>query len=252
MEQVFSMVDHLLQKNDSTRKRGLGIRTYRVVPLHPLAGLLEWVSNTIPIGDYLLPSHERINPSDIGVREARQIMRREFERPGTNAASKFKVYQNEICARFNPVFRHFFWETSNGPEDWYERRNKFITSVSATSMIGYIVGLGDRHCQNILLDKTNGQVIHIDLNMIFDLGRTLRIPERVPFRLTRDMVDGMGPAPNELGVSPSFIKCSKETLALLRRQHETVLMIMEVFKHDPLYRWTIKYTFYIHYHLLIC
>lgn len=58
-------------------------------------------------------------------------------------------------------------------------------------MIGYILGLGDRHVMNILIDNVTAEVIHIDLGIAFGQGETLRIPETVPFRLTRDIVDGM-------------------------------------------------------------
>lgn len=37
-------------------------------------------------------------------------------------------------------------------------------------------------------------VIHIDLGIAFDQGKMLKMPEQVPFRLTRDMVDAMGVA----------------------------------------------------------
>lgn len=79
-------------------------------------------------------------------------------------------------------------------------------------MLGHVVGLGDRHCQNILLDKKSDELIQIDLNMIFELGKTSRVPERVPFRLMRDIVDGMGPAGTEGG----FSKASEEAMRLLR------------------------------------
>lgn len=38
----------------------------------------------------------------------------------------------------------------------------YIFSVAASSMVGYILGLGDRHVQNILIDKNTAEVIHID------------------------------------------------------------------------------------------
>ena len=50
---------------------------------------------------------------------------------------------------------------------------------------GYIVGLGDRHSQNILIEKDTAELVHIDLGVAFEQGKTLRTPELVPFRLTR-------------------------------------------------------------------
>ena len=58
--------------------------------------------------------------------------------------------------------------------------------------VGYILGLGDRHVQNILIDTQSAELVHIDLGVAFEHGRILPTPETVPFRLTRDVVDGMG------------------------------------------------------------
>ena len=36
------------------------------------------------------------------------------------------------------------------------------------SMVGYILGLGDRHGENILFDSTNGDCVHVDFNCLFN------------------------------------------------------------------------------------
>jgi ataxia telangiectasia mutated family protein len=59
---------------------------------------------------------------------------------------------------------------------------------------------GDRHVQNILIDKKTAEMIHIDLGIAFEQGRILPTPETIPFRLTRDVVDGLGPS----GVEGTF------------------------------------------------
>ena len=38
-------------------------------------------------------------------------------------------------------------------------------------MIGYVLGLGDRHMQNILIDKSTAELIHIDLGIAFEQVR---------------------------------------------------------------------------------
>lgn len=61
---------------------------------------------------------------------------------------------------------------------------RFYGSVAVISIVGYILGLGDRHLDNILVDFSSGDVVHIDYNVCFDKGLRLKIPEIVPFRLT--------------------------------------------------------------------
>jgi hypothetical protein len=60
MEQLFEVVNNLLQDNAETRMRQLGIRTYKVIPLTPRDGLLEWVEQTIPLATYLLGSNRAV------------------------------------------------------------------------------------------------------------------------------------------------------------------------------------------------
>ena len=47
-------------------------------------------------------------------------------------------------------------------------RNAFTRSSAVMSMVGYIMGLGDRHCENILIFKNTGAVLHIDFDCLFE------------------------------------------------------------------------------------
>lgn len=87
------------------------------------------------------------------------------------------------------------------------------------SMVGYIIGLGDRHLDNVLIDMTTGEVVHIDYNVCFEkgqsltctgntpagvsarhvmdtvcviTGKSLRVPEKVPFRMTHNIETALG------------------------------------------------------------
>jgi ataxia telangiectasia mutated family protein len=88
-------------------------------------------------------------------------------------ASEDKKYEvfNEICRNFQPVFRYFFLEYFQIPSQCLERRLAYARSVAASSMIGYLIGLGDRHCSNILLDVHTAEVVHIDFGIAFEQGR---------------------------------------------------------------------------------
>lgn len=78
--------------------------------------------------------------------------------------------------------------------------------------------------------------MHIDLGVAFEQGRMLRTPEVVPFRLTRDIEDGMGVT----GVEGVFRRCCEETMKVLRRNSEAILTVIGVLIHDPLHRWGVS------------
>lgn len=96
-------------------------------------------------------------------------------------------------------------------------------------MVGTILGLGDRHGENILFEEGNGGTFHVDFNCLFDKGLTFIKPERVPFRLTHNMIDAMG----MYGYEGPFRKSSELTLKLLRQHEETLMTILEAFVYDP-------------------
>ncbi|KAL7693861.1 putative serine/threonine-protein kinase ATM [Plasmopara halstedii] len=234
IEQVFDTMNQFLTKEKTTRNRRLRLRTYRVIPLSPIAGVLEWVENTVPWGSYLvgrtpknLSAHERYHPHEWKHNECRQHLK--------NAPDKLAAFL-EIEKNFTPVFHHFFLEKFPDASVWYRRRLAYVQSAAVTSIIGYILGIGDRHSQNILVHEETGELVHIDFGVVFDQGMALFTPETVPFRLTRDMVDGMGIS----GVDGVYSRCCEVTLQLLRKKSASVVTILEVFVHDPLYRWTLS------------
>ena len=100
-------------------------------------------------------------------------------------------------------------------------------------MVGYMLGLGDRHGENILFDAKTGDTIHVDFNCIFNRGELLEYPEKVPFRLTHNMVKAMGP----LGVEGTFRKACIITLRVLRTNSDILMSIVEPFVYDPLVSW---------------
>jgi serine-protein kinase ATM len=232
MEQVFEQVSNLLKDHRATRQRNLGIRTYKVLPLVSNAGIIEFVQNTIPLHDYLMPAHQRYFPKDMKPNVCRKHISDVQTRPIEYRLRTFR----QVMDHFHPVMRYFFMEMFNNPDDWFGKRLVYTRSTAAISILGYVLGLGDRHGHNILLDEKTGEVIHIDLGVAFEQGRILPVPEVVPFRLTRDLVDGMGITKTE-GV---FRRCCEFTLEALRQESYSIMTILDVLRYDPLYSWNLS------------
>lgn len=113
-------------------------------------------------------------------------MHNEHTSAKSNDQSKLNIYL-KIEKHCKPVFGKLFFDLYRSPSKWYSCRKTYMCSLSTTSMVGYVLGIGDRHAQNILFDKKTSELIHIDLGVAFDQGRLLSTPEMVPFRLTRDL-----------------------------------------------------------------
>uniref|UniRef100_A0A182F611 Serine/threonine-protein kinase ATM n=1 Tax=Anopheles albimanus TaxID=7167 RepID=A0A182F611_ANOAL len=233
MQQVFGIINDLLRHARETARRQLSIRTYKVVPLSRQSGILEWCENTIPIGVWMMKGHTKYRPKDYDPPKARKQFQ-ENAQMGRTFDEKLENYR-DICRHLQPVFRYYFLEHYLKPGDWFARRQKYVKSVATSSMIGYILGIGDRHVQNILIDKRTAEVIHIDFGIAFELGKNLPTPETVPFRLTRDLVDGMGMT----GVEGVFKKSCEKTMEVLRSNQAPIITILEVLLHDPLYSWNV-------------
>ncbi len=43
-----------------------------------------------------------------------------------------------------------------------------MRSVAVANIVGYVVGIGDRHPHNVMLDCTSAEVIHIDFGVAFE------------------------------------------------------------------------------------
>jgi len=164
MQQIFQEMDGVMKRNRETRRRDLRIRTYRVIPLRPNTGVIEWVVNTVALVEYLEKTHASTYPRDWKWSVCRSKI---FKAPEENHKTRLHIYQ-DICRHFRPVLRYFFLEFFKDPDTWLLTRNTYSRSVAASSMIGHVLGLGDRHGQNILLDTQTGEVVHIDLGIAFE------------------------------------------------------------------------------------
>lgn len=73
-----------------------------------------------------------------------------------------------IYKKNRPVLRYKFFEAHKSPSRWFEMRLKYTRSVAVVSIIGYILGIGDRHLSNLLLDVVQGELVPIDFGYAFD------------------------------------------------------------------------------------
>ena len=234
MQQVFGLLNALL------KEEGFRMREYKVMPLSQRSGVLEWCENSMPVQAYLLGdkkkkgAHERYHPEDVTANQCR-VRLNDIQTKNKANTDKLAELFVELCAGIKPAMRFFFHENFPSPLEFVKVRTAYTRSAAVASMIGYVLGIGDRHLQNILIDKATAELIHIDFGIAFEQGRILPSPETIPFRLTRDIVDGFGVS----GVEGAFRRSCEMTLDVLRSNKEEILTVLEVLIFDPLYNWSL-------------
>lgn len=217
------LINRSLKRDAESSRRQLYIRTYAVVPLNEECGIIEWVPGIKTMRDILLGlySSQKVHP-DYGA--LKQLMEE-----ASASESKIRIFTDDVLGRFPPMLPLWFLQQFPNPSAWFAARLRYTRSCAVMSMVGTILGLGDRHGENVNLEEGNGGIFHVDFNCLFDKGLTFAKPERVPFRLTHNMVAAMG----IYGYEGPFRKSSELTLSILRQQEETLMTILEAFIYDP-------------------
>ena len=218
-----AMINRSLKKDAESSKRRLYIKTYAVTPLNEECGLIEWVDNLKTLRDILLNAYKQKNII-INYNELRTLLN-----DASSSPSKTPLFTTKILSKFPPAFHEWFVEMFPEPSAWFAARLRYTRSCAVMSIVGHVLGLGDRHGENILFEETNGGTFHVDFNCLFDKGLTFEKPELVPFRLTHNMVDAFG----AYGIDGPFRKSAELTLNILRAHEDTLMTILETFLYDP-------------------
>lgn len=217
-----AMINRSLKRDAECSKRRLYIRTYAVTPLNEECGLIEWVDNLKTLRDILLRIYNQKNIK-INYMELKDLLDQ-----ASKDKAKLHLFE-DIVASFPPGFHEWFVEMFPEPGAWFTARLKYTRSAAVMSIVGHVLGLGDRHGENILFEEGNGGTLHVDFNCLFDKGLTFEKPELVPFRLTHNMVDAFG----AYGYEGPFRKSCELTAGILRGYEDTLMTILETFLYDP-------------------
>jgi len=104
-------------------------------------------------------------------------------------------------------------------------RDNFTRSCAGYCVITYLLGVGDRHLDNIMV-RTDGCLFHIDFGFI--LGKDPK-PYPPPFRLTKEMAEAMG-YPDDPNYTQKFKTKCCQAYTTLRKHAPLLLNLMSLMK----------------------
>jgi hypothetical protein len=103
-------------------------KAYLVIPLSHKVGLIEWVKQAVPLLQAYREEFPRFASEDITPH---------------SQESKLDAFRR-LAGKSTPCLKKLLWKTSPSPELWFAKVEAFTVSCAQTSMLGWLVGLGDR------------------------------------------------------------------------------------------------------------
>ncbi|XP_031383805.1 serine/threonine-protein kinase TOR isoform X3 [Punica granatum] len=230
--QLFGLVNTLLENSRRTAEKDLSIQRYSVIPLSPNSGLIEWVPNCDTL--HQLIREYRENRKITLNQEHKYMLSFAPDYDHLPLIAKVEVFEYALQNTEGNDLARVLWLKSRTSEIWLERRTNYTRSLAVMSMVGYLLGLGDRHPSNLMLHRFSGKILHIDFGDCFEAAMSReKFPEKVPFRLTRMLVKAMEVS----GIEGNFRSTCENVMQVLRANKECVMAMMEAFVHDPLINW---------------
>lgn len=217
------LLNSLFQSDNECRT--YSIRVYTVIPITEKMGIIEFVENLHTLKQIC---DDLYREKDISIKEIGISMG--FVKKIKTLGKSLK----ELLDRVPPVFSRYFLRQFVHPIEWLQARKRYTITYAVMNSVGYLMGLGDRHCENILFDSKTGETVHVDLNCIFDKGLLLAVPETIPFRLTQNIIDAFGPTKEE----GCYKLTLERVLKFLSRNRDLIVANLLGFVHDPLGEWT--------------
>nr|KAG5704724.1 hypothetical protein BaRGS_005180 [Batillaria attramentaria] len=224
--QLFGLVNSLLRNNADTFRRNL---TFAAIPLSTNSGLIGWVPHCDTLHSLIRDYRDR-KKILLNI-EHRLMLRMAPDYDHLTLMQKVEVFEHALEHTQGDDLARILWYKSPGSEEWFDRRTNYTRSLAVMSMVGYVLGLGDRHPSNLMLDRVSGKIIHIDFGDCFEVAMTReKFPEKIPFRLTRMLINAM----EATGIDGIYRMTCEVVMEVLRQNKDSLMAVLEAFVYDPL------------------
>lgn len=191
VQQLFTIMNKIFREDPTCLNREIYLKTFAVTPMTNRLGSLEWVDNTEPLKALINREHARLeNGRSLNESRAQAGLMKWLKNLPVNQtelAQKSIMHQvvnllnlddEEVSDGFNRTTKLMRWNLlRNGLENlcltsaaFITIKNQFIKSLATFSIASYLIGVGDRHLENFLVDTTDGEVFGIDFGIAFGSG----------------------------------------------------------------------------------
>ncbi|ESO12539.1 hypothetical protein HELRODRAFT_62290 [Helobdella robusta] len=245
IESIFHLMNECMSTEYGAKNNMEGtdfLKTYKVIPMSTKLGWIEWMNDTNTLKNFITSSmtQDELNAYRSELLGPAAIYKKFI---GKDYFDSYKNIERKKCIENlrsienkvpHNIIGRAYRKLSSSLESYFFLRRNFVRSHAQLSICHYILGIGDRHLSNFMVNMLDGSLVGIDFGYAFGIAtQFLAVPELVPFRLTNQMKVFMEPF-QENG---SFRAVMVKTLRCLRNNSRLLLSTMGVFILEPSLDW---------------
>ena len=228
VQQFFELVNSIVSPSDEIAS----ITTMAIIPLSASTGLIQWIPGCDTMQNLIKEYRQRIG-IEVELETAAMIDASLHQFDSLLPVERLEILEEVAEATSERAYdlRNVMWLKALNAESWVKQLLNFAKTSAVMSIVGYMIGLGDRHTANLMVHRGSGRVIHIDFGDCFEATKERKqMAEVIPFRLTRMMKAAMGPC----SIEGSFRGTCEETARTMREHREAVMAVLEIFLREPI------------------
>uniref|UniRef100_A0A8C3LKV0 DNA-dependent protein kinase catalytic subunit n=1 Tax=Chrysolophus pictus TaxID=9089 RepID=A0A8C3LKV0_CHRPC len=231
IEQLFDVMNIVLSRDAACSQRNMQLKTYQVIPMTTRLGLIKWLENTCTLKEFLRNSMTEEEDTNYNRTVFQKICCGECAFNDCLLGNRSLICMQQVTS---VLPRRAFVKMSTSPEAFLALRSHFASSHALMCISHWILGIGDRHLSNFMINKETGGMVGIDFGHAFGSAtQFLPVPELMPFRLTRQFVNLMMPV-KEWGLMYSVMV---HALRAYRADPDLLISTMDVFVKEPSLDW---------------
>jgi DNA-dependent protein kinase catalytic subunit len=160
IQQLFSVMNEIIRKAGFPGRKPL-LKTYKVIPMTSSVGIIEWVNDTKPLKSVLEGEQtEEEKKTKIAALHSAWISEGSKEPTQGYLNSYSKRSREQTIQHLHDLYTHVRWnllktaiyKLSASPEAFLSIRSRFGESLASINVCSYLLGIGDRHLDNFLVD----------------------------------------------------------------------------------------------------
>ncbi|XP_069076234.1 DNA-dependent protein kinase catalytic subunit isoform X2 [Pleurodeles waltl] len=249
IEQLFDVMNIILSQDAACSQRNMQLKTYQVIPMTTRIGLIEWLEKTCTLRDFLLNNMTEEENDNYLSRKGPVLHYSDWLNKMTKSEGNWryiiaykKANRTETVMAFRAreslvpgdLLRRAFIKMSTTPESFLALRSHFASSHALICISHWVLGIGDRHLSNFMINLETGGMVGIDFGHAFGSAtQFLPVPEMMPFRLTCQFLNLMLPM-RESGLINSVMI---HALRAYRADPDLLINTMDVFVKEPSLDW---------------